>query len=60
MQPLQSPAFIGLEDFSLPLEAEPQGRSNPFAPLGATTTTVVTPAQVVPAQTGASMKTMTQ
>ncbi len=29
-----SSAFKSLEDFSLPVEDEPKGRSNPFAPIG--------------------------
>lgn len=35
-----SSAFKSLEDFSLPVEDEPKGRSNPFAPIGVN---VVTP-----------------
>ncbi|NTV22445.1 MAG: hypothetical protein HGB03_02645 [Candidatus Yonathbacteria bacterium] len=33
---LQNPAFISLQDFSIPLQNEPQGRRNPFAPIGTT------------------------
>jgi len=30
----QDPVFRSLEDFTLPIDPEPQGRTNPFAPLG--------------------------
>ncbi len=32
----QDPAFINLRDFGTAIVAEPQGRPNPFAPLGST------------------------
>lgn len=34
----QSNAFRSLEDFSLPVAPEPQGRQNPFAPIGTDST----------------------
>lgn len=30
----ESPVFLGLVDFSVPLVPEPVGRPNPFAPIG--------------------------
>ena len=36
-----SNAFKSLQDFSLPVEDEPKGRTNPFAPIGVN---IVTPA----------------
>jgi hypothetical protein len=35
----QDPAFVSLVDFSTPIVPEPVGRDNPFAPLGAATST---------------------
>jgi hypothetical protein len=33
---LQDNAFLNLQDFSVPLQDEPRGRTNPFAPIGNT------------------------
>lgn len=33
---LKNKNFLSLEDFSVPLQPEPQGRPNPFAPVGGT------------------------
>ncbi|MEK9167868.1 MAG: hypothetical protein AAB769_00845 [Patescibacteria group bacterium] len=40
----QSNVFRSLEDFSLPVAPEPQGRQNPFAPIGVDTIDTVTKA----------------
>jgi hypothetical protein len=50
-----NPAFVSLVDFSQPIEPQPVGRPNPFAPIAVT---VPPPAQVEPAATSTEVETL--